>query len=237
MAKSNLSGWHGYPGRWDTVNGRRLFPADNLYGIPQLPPVSENHLPRWLAPYKRRIRSQAGLEDGAAHFFLDDYRFETVWFQPGNTLKSLRPYTTLLSPDFSVYADWPRAIQVWNVYRNRWCGAYWQALGFTVIPTVSWGGPDSYEFCFAGLPQHSLLAISTVGTHAFGTEKAPNVEEQFRLGFREMIERLQPTRVLCYGKPHPGMSDLVPLVHYPDRWTNIRTARKNTLSLYRQGGG
>jgi hypothetical protein len=231
MAKSNLSDWQCSPGRWDTVNGWRLFPSDNSYGIPNLRPVDEQHLPRWLAPYKTRIRSRDGVGDGAVHFFLDDYRFETVWFQPGNTIKSLQQYSTLLSPDFSIHGDWPRAIQIWNVYRNRWCGAYWHELGFTVIPTVSWGLPDSYDFCFTGLPKNSLLAVSTVGTHTFGTDKAPIIEDHFRTGFEEMVERLNPTQVLCYGKPHSGMSDLATIVHYPDRWTNIRAARKT------MGGG
>ena len=210
-----------FPGRWDTVNAWQLFPSDNSYDIPNLPSVDEQYLPRWIAPYKTRIRSLNGVEDGAVHFFLDDHRFETVWFQPGNTMKSLQHYHTLLSPDFSIYSDWPRAIQIWNVYRNRWCGAYWHSLGFTVIPTVSWGLPDSFNFCFAGLPQHSLLAVSTVGT-----DRESGIDDYFYLGFQELIERLNPTQVLCYGKLHPGMSDLATIVEYPIRWTNVRAARK-----------
>src|SRR5690606_139839 len=78
-------------------------------------------------------------------------RFETVWSRPRKALEALAPYTTLLSPDFSLYRDWPLLLQMWNVYRNRWCGAFWQRQGFTVIPTVSWSTAESVEFCFLGV--------------------------------------------------------------------------------------
>ena len=42
----------------------------------------------------------------------------------------------------------PLALQIESVFKNRWCGAYWQSKGLKVIPTVSWGDERSFDFCF-----------------------------------------------------------------------------------------
>jgi hypothetical protein len=114
------------------------------------------------------------------HFFLDDYRFETVWSRPLRALEHLSKHRILLTPDFSLYADWPLVMQQWNVYRNRWCGRYWQALGFQVIPTLSWSTSESFDFCFDGIPQNSLVTVSAVGVDLSN----PSQYKQFTEGFQ-----------------------------------------------------
>ena len=121
--KSSHANWQSLPGSFDNLNTRQLFPSDNIFGIPTLPHVGLSALPDWLAPYRTRIRSDRGVAGGAVHFFLDDYRFETAWSRPRKALQALQPYITLLSPDFSLFADYPHALQLFNTYRNRWCGA------------------------------------------------------------------------------------------------------------------
>jgi hypothetical protein len=179
-------------------------------------------VPAWLAPYRTRIRAGEPPDDGAVHFFLDDYRFETVWSRPRKALEALAPYTTLLSPDFSLYRDWPLMLQMWNVYRNRWCGAFWQSQGFTVIPTVSWSTAESYDFCFLGLSRRSVVALSAVGVRL----EDPLERYLFEEGFREMVARLEPAVVLSYGPLPAGCRELVEVVEYPTRWTGIRQARR-----------
>lgn len=63
------------------------------------------------------------------HFFVDDYRFKGIYDNPERTLRKYRQYAFLLSPDFSLYVDMPIEEQFYNVFRNRWVGAYWQSLG------------------------------------------------------------------------------------------------------------
>jgi hypothetical protein len=218
--QSSAARWQSRPGSLDALNTEFLYPSSNEYGIPDLTHVPQAALPDWLVPYGQRLRSDESFADGAVHFFLDDYRFETVWSRPRKALQYLRRFDTLLTPDFSLYRDTPLALQIWNTYRSRWCGAFWQAQGFTVIPTVSWSTPDTYEFCFAGLPQYSLLAISTVGTH-----KDPSDRAFFLSGFEQMIERLAPSYVLCYGQPHPEMQQMVKLKIYPSYWEGLHVAR------------
>jgi hypothetical protein len=97
------------------------------------------------------------------HFFEDDEKFDEVWNNPSHYIKRLAQYRQVCSPDLSQYIDMPNAIQVFNVYRNRWCAAYWQKMGLVVIPTISWSDADSYVFSFDSIEKGSCVAISTLG--------------------------------------------------------------------------
>ena len=133
-------------------------------------------------------------ENVGVHFFLHDYQFERVWKYPDRYVDVLKKFAYVLSPDFSPYADMPRALQIYNVYRNRWCGRYWQDNGITVIPTFTMGGYDTFDFCADGIPKHSTIAISTMGEGRWGAYK--NLYENWN----RMLERLEPETVLLYGK-------------------------------------
>lgn len=63
------------------------------------------------------------------HFFRDDYKFDVVWNYPERHIERLEQYTQVLTPDFSLYTNMPLAVQVYNVFRRNWCGAYWQSRG------------------------------------------------------------------------------------------------------------
>jgi len=213
--------WQTKPGSFDTVHADQLFPTDeNPFGIPSIPHAPLSYTPEWLASYRTRIRAKSGMAGGAVHFFLDDYRFEATWSRPDKALQYLSDFKTLLTPDFSLYIDWPAAIQIWNVYRSRWCGAYWAQLGFQVIPAVSWADRKSYDFCFAGIERRSIVAVSSVGVQ-------PSEQGRFAHGYREMVERLAPSRVLCYGKLPAGLENLVDVRCYPTRWDGITQARRD----------
>jgi hypothetical protein len=218
--------WQSKPGNWDALHADRRYPSDNAWGIPRLRPAPVDPAPVWLAPYRTRIRAERPPHDGAIHFFLQDYRFETVWSRPGKALQALRPYAALLSPDFSLYREWPLTLQLWNVYRNRWCGRFWQEEGFRVIPTVSWGAADTYDFCFLGIPPRGQVAVATVGTR----DGDPAAAHLFLAGFREMVRRLEPVRVLCYGPAPAACHELVEILTYPTRWAGIRAARRDGVT-------
>jgi len=218
--QSSAEKWGSQPGSYDALNAEHLFASRNVYGIPDVPHAPISARPRWIAPYRQRLRSDHGLSDGAAHFFLDDYRFETVWSRPRKALQYLTRFDTVLTPDFSLFRDWPHALQVWNTYRSRWCGAFWSLHGLRVIPTASWSTPDSYDFAFCGLPRHSLIVLSTVGTH-----KDPAARALFLAGFSALVERVEPSGVMCYGQPHPEILDLAEIFVYPSRWQGLRQAR------------
>ena len=104
----------------------------------------------------------------------------------------------MLTPDFSTYMDMPEAMKIWNVFRSRLIGAYWQSCGLKVIPTLQWAGPESFSYCFSGIPSNSTVAVSTVGCN-----NDPTAELYWRLGMRYAIDRLEPERILLYGEAIP----------------------------------
>lgn len=145
------------------------------------------------------------------HFFVDDYRFEGIYTQPERTLKKYSQYAFLLTPDFSTYADMDLWRQMESVAKNRWVGAYWQSKGLTVVPTISWSTPRSYEFCFDGAEQYGVIAIGTVGCRKSKLE--------FMRGYDVMLGRLEPQTIICFGKAFPEMEGNIVEVDY-------RTSRK-----------
>lgn len=151
-----------------------------------------------------RERKNANPANVGIHFFIDDYRFENVWTQPDRHVDILRKYAVVLSPDFSMYTDMPRALQIYNHYRKQWLSAYWQKLGVKVIPTISWSDTESFDFCFDGVPKHSVVAVSSVGCM-----KRKEAKAAFIAGYEEMMRRLEPCAVLYYGVKHYYGAEIV----------------------------
>jgi hypothetical protein len=143
------------------------------------------------------------------HFFLDDHKFDEVWNRPEQELERLSQYLQLLSPDFSVYADMPKPLQVYNTFRNRWCASYWQFNKLLVIPTVSWGNEDTYEFCFDGIEAGCVVAVSTIGTS--------DSQKEFMIGFKQMCKTIRPSAILSYGTLLDEMGDYAEIVAVPYR--------------------
>ncbi|MCT2587787.1 DUF4417 domain-containing protein [Actinophytocola gossypii] len=215
--------WGEMPGGWDRLNTRALFASNNEWGIPDLPAATVE--PARLVAYSSRAeclaaagrRERTGQRD-AVHFFLDDYRFETVWTKPERGLSRCCSVGAALTPDFSLWRDMPLVMQLWQVYRSRWCGAWLLAHGIPVVPTVSWSTPDTYHprtgFAFAGIPTGSVVAVSTVGTW-----RDPEARALFTAGYAAMLDQLRPSTVLVYGKPPTEQAPAGTRVRcYPSRW-------------------
>lgn len=131
------------------------------------------------------------------HFFTHDWLFDKVYDKAFDEEEKIKQYYALLSPDFSMFTDMPLALQINSVFKNRWCGAHWQSLGLRVIPTVSWGDERSFEFCFDGVEQGSVVAVCTYYRE--------NDEESFMLGYNKMLEIIKPSAILCYDEPFKAM--------------------------------
>lgn len=127
------------------------------------------------------------------HFCLDDYQFETIWNHPNKYIKNFKGCGVICSPDFSLYSDFPLAIQIYNHYRKHWLARFYQDRGCTVIPTIAWSDRASYDWCFDGEPERSIVAISSTGV--LRDEQCLRL---FKDGVRAMIERLRPTKILCF---------------------------------------
>lgn len=178
-------------------NGHNLnlgtFELAGEYGIPVLQPVHRLREMQWMR-FNHAVTEGRSMDCGV-HFFLDDYLFERVWRDPSRYMMFLRQFPAVMSPDFSMFADYPKAVNVYNHWRKHQLAAYWQRNGVTVIPSVSWVGPDSWEWCFDGEPKGGVVAVSSIGT-----QKSVQAKEMFIAGYMAMLNRLQPEKVIFFGK-------------------------------------
>lgn len=83
-------------------------------------------------------------------------------------------------------------IQPEEYHHVNWIGAYLQSKGVHVIPTISWSTPDSFDWCFDGEPRESVVAVSSVGCN--------RVLDKFVEGYNAMIQALNPSTIIFYGK-------------------------------------
>lgn len=170
---------------------KAIFDGVGRYDIPQIQPeqrIADN----WIG-----FNYARGCEDPelhGVHFFVDDYQFLRLWTNPDAYINMLSRFQVVCTPDFSTYTDFPMAVQIFNHYRKHWLGAYWQANGITVIPTISWSDERSYEWCFDGEPMGGVVAVSSVGT-----QNDPECRQLFEEGYDEMVRRLQPSQIVMYG--------------------------------------
>jgi hypothetical protein len=224
MTADDISGtrtstrWRVQPGRIDALNTRWIWPGACEFGIPALKPCSfePTSLEAWHDPRSRRRAAKNG---GAIHFFLDDYRFERVWAHPETALDRVLEVGAALTPDFSLWPEMPLVAQIWQVYRSRWCGAYWQHHGVQVIPTAQWSTEESYDFAFDGLPRHSTIAVSSVGVM-----QNKQSQQRYRAGLLELVTRCEPTLLVSYGPMPPNCADLPlpPVREFPTFWSHRR---------------
>lgn len=173
---------------------RGLFAGEGPLGIPRL---AAEPAPRvtGLVPYNVARLLRGGSTD-TVHFYLDDYRFEALWKSPAQYEPLLRRFNGMVTPDFSLYADWPVAMQAWNLYRSRWLGAYYQSRGIPVVAHAAWSDGASLEWCFDGMPRGGPVSVSSVGIG-----KDPLAIGRFQDGCEELCRRVAPSVVYHYGRP------------------------------------
>lgn len=192
---------------------KALFDGVGEYGIPQINGVDFIEPVDWIS--FNMLKTYHSDKPFGVHHFIDDYQFEREWTQIDRQLPRLQRAKYVTSPDFSLYTDFPKALQIWNHYRKHWIGAYLEQNGVKVIPTIAWSDENSFEWCFDGEPVHKPVAVSTVGVMA-----SQETKEAFLLGYNAMIERLKPTQILYYGQVIDELKDdttLIPIESFGDQ--------------------
>lgn len=165
---------------------------DLKYDIP-ICPCTATEIPKSLAYYNDpKIPTDF---TGFVHFYMDDYKFESIWRNPQNALQRLRRFAGIITPDFSTYLDMPVALKIYNTYRMRAFGYWLGKQGLQVINNVRWGYSNSYKYCFDGIEQNSIVCISSLASLGTKTD-----EERFTEGLAAMVETLKPSHILFYGK-------------------------------------
>lgn len=173
--------------------------------INDIPILSKtDHIPQTLIKWKAKSKKY---RDKTLHFFIEDRKSNAIWNNPKIYDRAVKKYQAIITPDFSLYLDTPEPQQIWNVYRNRWLGAYWQQQGLTIIPSVSWSSARSFDYCFDGIENGSVVAISSNEI-----KKSDLSLDYFFRGLEALIKAHSPQKILCYGEKLKEELDR----HYPE---------------------
>lgn len=196
---------------------KRIFNGAGDFGIPQLFPEVIDGECEFVDFNQAVSLTDAKAAYKGVHFFVDDYRFNRLWTNIDKYVNNLKRFRYVMTPDFSTYTDFPKAIQIYNHYRKHWVGAYLQENGVKIIPTISWSTPDSYGWCFDGEPVGGTVAISSVGCMN-GKEK----KELFISGYREMVRQLHPESIIFYGDvPKECCENIVKIKPFYDKFKEV----------------
>ena len=101
----------------------------------------------------------------------------------------------IIAPDYSLFGDFPNAVQIFNIYRSRLCACWLSAnTKAKIIPNVRWTHPFTYEYCFDGIPEGSNIAIGFLGQ----IQDKEN-RDIFIQGFKAAINKIKPKSIIVYG--------------------------------------
>lgn len=190
---------------------RNEYPVAGAFQMPIIQAAKLPEIQGMLSYHDTRMNDQKAKEVAyLVHFFKNDVHFEFLYEKKNGEkekkrLVKLAQYAAVCTPDFSLYPEMALPVQMMQVFKSRWCGAYWQSMGLCVIPTVTWADEDSYSFCFDGITKHSSVAVSTVG--------CKKSKPSFLKGYDKMLEVIEPEMVICYGTPFDEMAGNI--VCYP----------------------
>lgn len=101
----------------------------------------------------------------------------------------------IIAPDYSLFGDFPNALQIFNVYKSRVCMCWLlQNTKAIVIPNIRWSLPFAYNYCFDGIMKNSNIAIGLMGMMHHKENK--NI---FLDGFKRSIDCIMPKSIIVYG--------------------------------------
>jgi hypothetical protein len=128
------------------------------------------------------------------HFYIDDYQFERIWSNPDKYIPILKKYNGIIGPDFSTYGDFPLAVQIFNIWKNRMMEYIFQSAGIEVVPNFSYMGENSEKWCFDGIIEGSCIATSTSGV----SNECYNITHLNR-GIEAALDIIKPPKIYLYG--------------------------------------
>lgn len=198
---------------------------DGKYQMPIIPACQFDYMPEdsidFEESFSRKIKNHRKLN---VNFYIDDCKFTRLWNNPDKYIDHLSCFHSVTMPDFSISTGelgMPFALNIYNKYRNHALAWYLHMNDIKVTPSVSIADKDSYDWCFDGLPKHSILSVCTNGrVHS----KAARLE--FCEGFKVMCDRLEPTKVVIVGRIPDELNTDVPIINFMTRNQKINEQMK-----------
>ena len=109
----------------------------------------------------------------------------------------------IIAPDYSLFGDFPNALQIFNIYKSRVCMSWLIAnTKAKVIPNIRWSFPFTFDYCFDGIMKGSNIAVGVLGqVHNVANKK------MFLEGLKKAIDRIEPKTIVIYGFVTEGNFD------------------------------
>lgn len=204
-----------------TINSNAIFPGETDMGIPSLLP--ERIATPDLLPHRTYCKGDpddatdsyfcysqqfyAELQPGTIGFYTEDWRFTELFSNPEGFLDWLQNYPSiksLVGPDYSCFPRaWPLVMNLYNVYKSRWCSRLWQEAGYNVIPSIQILDPlplpkklsYTFEYILNTLPN----PCPTVAFQIRGDKTNPKSTENIISLINDVVNTLKPHGVLLYA--------------------------------------
>lgn len=184
-------------------------------GIPCLLDLKNTQIPKALVPFSKINRESD--KNKYVHFYIFDQQFSQVLTATNKYVDKLKQFDGVITPDCSMLIGQSACLQQTNTYFNRAVGLYLQRQGIPVIPNIRWSDEKSFEYCFLGVPKHTIVSVST-----HGCARSDEQKKIFKSGIKEMLKRLEPSSVIVHGyMPESIFGDfisLVPFYRYPSEF-------------------
>lgn len=143
--------------------------------------------------------------------FNDDIVIERFWKNPEKYLPILKKSIGVIASDYSVMKGMLLTDNIYNVQRNRITAFLLEREGITTIPVASWYDEDSYNWCFDGLPHHSIIAVSSNGCLRGNSNTA---KKDFINGVLKLNEIKKPYKIVICGPRLKELDVLDNIIYY-----------------------
>lgn len=194
----------------------RPIPKDWPLDIEGIPFVKKNAIDisnlnngKWLISITNAYSNDKNKTKKIIHCFKENEELNRLYNNPYAFIHKVCQYYASSTLDFGMHEGMKRAQIIDATFKNRWSGVWQQINGQSkVAVTVGWVLPDTYDICFAGIEDGTLLLISTLSIHS---EKSI---ERFLLGYKEMRKRFPSSQIICLGNKLEEMDDDVCYIEY-----------------------
>lgn len=161
------------------------------YGIPVLDPVIV--YPERCVSIQDAIHEKHTEKVGVRFYMHDRYQ-EPVWTDARRYIDVLQCFYCTFMPDLSIHSPMPKAMRIWNFYRNFVLASYFQAFGIKVVPSLFCLEMDDNQWMVNYYPKNGTVAVSTKGRIRNKTDRGKFID-----GLNYYVDNLEPRNIIMVG--------------------------------------